>query len=295
MQLQRGFVGTGVLIAIVFGLIMLGGGVYYVVQQNSSSAVAIDTETQDVLAPAKNAPQTPVKTQPIKTPNTQPTTANPEQLSGFSCIRLTKDLNTDTDSSAGTVSEVKQLQHFLNNYFDMRGSNLEEDGIFGQLTAEKVIELKKSPRFALVTDKSNVVDSQTRKVISELTCESTVSLTAEIEFGVSGFANDVEKTRIIVESVSAATTDIHGATTLPGSYGSFNLELDNPIQTKNLGIDFSKADMFGGCGKSVVGVAHLSNINQKLVNNYPAGKALTMSAHLDSLTSVKVKDTVCGD
>jgi hypothetical protein len=282
MQNQRGFFSTRILIAIVFTLIVLGGGTYYLVQQNSSSPVDTSLEKKVTSPSVNDSSKIAVKTQPK---------INVKQLPGFNCINLTKDLNTGAPSTV----EVKQLQHFLNSYFDMRGSNLQEDGVFGPLTAQKVIELKKWPRFSTVTDKTSLVDSQTRKIISELTCVSTGSVTAEIEFDVSGFANDAQKTRIIVDSVDAVTTDIRGGVTLPGSYGSFNVALENPIQTKNLGIDFSNASMFGGCGKSVVGIAHLSNINQKLINDYPAGKALTMSAHLDSLTDVKVKDTVCGD
>ncbi len=40
MQNQRGFVGVGVLIAILIGLAVLGGGAYYVVQQNSTPQTA---------------------------------------------------------------------------------------------------------------------------------------------------------------------------------------------------------------------------------------------------------------
>ena len=43
MQNQRGFVGIGVLIAILIGLAVLGGGAYYVVNQQSSARATIES------------------------------------------------------------------------------------------------------------------------------------------------------------------------------------------------------------------------------------------------------------
>ncbi|MEI7720061.1 MAG: hypothetical protein WCI89_02545 [bacterium] len=55
MQNQRGFVGVGILIAIVLGLIVLGGGAYYVIhQQSSSSALSDNTLDNSQTLPTKN-------------------------------------------------------------------------------------------------------------------------------------------------------------------------------------------------------------------------------------------------
>ena len=48
MKTQQGFVGSGILIAIVAGLIVVGGGAYYVMQKSSSSP-ALSEHTLDTL------------------------------------------------------------------------------------------------------------------------------------------------------------------------------------------------------------------------------------------------------
>src|SRR3990167_6252871 len=48
MQNQRGFVGVGVLIAIVLGLIVVGGGTYFVMQQKSISQTTSDISDTEI-------------------------------------------------------------------------------------------------------------------------------------------------------------------------------------------------------------------------------------------------------
>ncbi len=57
MQNQRGFIGIGVLIAIILGLAVVGGGAYFVVQQKSSPQTATDTENLNVPFVADNKVQ----------------------------------------------------------------------------------------------------------------------------------------------------------------------------------------------------------------------------------------------
>lgn len=294
MKNQQGFVSTGILIAIVLGLIVVSGGAYYVTQQNSLSPAVTDTITVETPPATKKVP-TETKTQTTNTPVVQSATVHSGKFADFSCIQLPKDLSVNGDSAVGTISEVKQLQHFLNTYFYTRKSGLEEDGVFGPSTAQKVVELKKWPHFESAQNKSSVVDSETRKIITDLTCEKNGSITVPIEFSVSAFANDANKTRIIADTVKEINTYVQKTTILPGSYGAFDIELDNPIDTKTLGIDFSKGNFFSGCDDTIIGTATLSDVKQKFVNDFPAGKALTMSAHLDSLTKLEIKEAACGD
>src|SRR5665213_2128127 len=60
MQTQRGFIGLAALIAIVLGLIVIGGGAYYVMHQQSSSPTPSDNSLDN--------------TQTLPTTNTQSNT-----------------------------------------------------------------------------------------------------------------------------------------------------------------------------------------------------------------------------
>ena len=75
MQNQRGFIGVGLLIAIVLGLVVVGSGAYFVMQQNAPSQTATDIENFD------NLPQLPTnnyQNQPTK--NTPTTGSGPANL-----------------------------------------------------------------------------------------------------------------------------------------------------------------------------------------------------------------------
>jgi len=70
MHTQRGFIGVGLLVAIILGVVVLGGGAYFVMQQNSSSQTASEDSQNDFLPnntlPTKNTASNQVS-------NTQPT------------------------------------------------------------------------------------------------------------------------------------------------------------------------------------------------------------------------------
>ena len=68
MHNQRGFIGVGVLIAILVGLVVLGGGAYFVVQQQAPSQTASDNFDN-----AQTLPTTNNKTQQTQVSNTQST------------------------------------------------------------------------------------------------------------------------------------------------------------------------------------------------------------------------------
>lgn len=61
MQNKRGFVGIGVLIAILVGLAVLGGGAYFVVQSNQSSQTASENNL-NTLPTTQTTTQVPTKT-----------------------------------------------------------------------------------------------------------------------------------------------------------------------------------------------------------------------------------------
>jgi len=73
MQNQRGFVGVGVLIAIILGIVVLGGGAYYVVQQQAPTQTATENfDNLQQLPITNNQPQTKTTTNaPAQTTPTQ--------------------------------------------------------------------------------------------------------------------------------------------------------------------------------------------------------------------------------
>lgn len=80
MHLQRGFIGVGVLIAIILGIVVVGGGAYYVVRQQSSTQTPVENfDTVQTLPPTNNQQQTQTTTNtPVKTTPTQ----NPATVTG---------------------------------------------------------------------------------------------------------------------------------------------------------------------------------------------------------------------
>ena len=78
MHNQRGFVGVGVLIAIILGIVVLGGGAYYVVQQQAPTQTASENfdnvqtlPTQNIASNNVSNPQPVPKENPSKSPSIQ--------------------------------------------------------------------------------------------------------------------------------------------------------------------------------------------------------------------------------
>ena len=72
MRPQKGFVGLPVLVAILLGLVVVGGGTYFVMQQSTPSQTSPDIENLGTLPIAKNQPQTKTTTNaPAQTTPTQ--------------------------------------------------------------------------------------------------------------------------------------------------------------------------------------------------------------------------------
>src|SRR3989344_558356 len=82
MQNQRGFIGVGVLIAIILGIVVLGGGAYYVVQKNTPSQTAIDTTNVNTV-PTKNN-QVPQQSSNGTTGSTVPSVSNSQTTASLS-------------------------------------------------------------------------------------------------------------------------------------------------------------------------------------------------------------------
>src|SRR3989344_5868416 len=76
MQNQRGFIGVGLLIAIILGIAVLGGGAYYVMQQQAPTQTASENFDNVQALPTTNNQQTqtttntPVQTTPTQNPAT---------------------------------------------------------------------------------------------------------------------------------------------------------------------------------------------------------------------------------
>ncbi len=79
MKMSRGFIGVGVLIAILLGLIVVGGGAYYMLSRSTGPTPVIPTNTQ-TLPTAENTQAQQVQTTPsthVQTPpSTQPVSTN---------------------------------------------------------------------------------------------------------------------------------------------------------------------------------------------------------------------------
>lgn len=88
MKNQRGFLSVGILIAIVLGLIVVGGGAYYVMyvmQQNSPSQTVSENFDDLQQLPTNNQPQTqPTTNTPTQTQTSVPNTT----LATFSDARV---------------------------------------------------------------------------------------------------------------------------------------------------------------------------------------------------------------
>ena len=86
MQNQRGLVGVGVLIAILVGLLVLGGGAYFVMQQNTPSQTATDIENLDTLPTTNNQLQQQANNKP--TGNVAPSSPASAQWKTYTNVKL---------------------------------------------------------------------------------------------------------------------------------------------------------------------------------------------------------------
>ena len=91
MQLNKGFVGFSILIAIVLGLIVIGGGTYFVMQKNSPSPTLSD----NTLDNSQTLPTTNSQTQTTQQPNTQ-TSATAPSTGGFQPLGLGQTIGAAT-------------------------------------------------------------------------------------------------------------------------------------------------------------------------------------------------------
>src|SRR3989344_3731959 len=77
MHNQRGFIGIGVLIAILVGVSILGGGAYYLVEQQTSSQTASQNEqplpTTNPQAQTQTTTKPPARTTPTQNSASQTT------------------------------------------------------------------------------------------------------------------------------------------------------------------------------------------------------------------------------
>lgn len=100
MQLKRGFVGVGVLIAILVGLAVLGGGAYYVVHQQSATQIPADNFNNEIL-PTTNI-------QPSQ--QTQATANTTMAASAPTCLLTVKIPTITKNNISGTNSNFEIAQ-----------------------------------------------------------------------------------------------------------------------------------------------------------------------------------------
>ena len=106
MQTQRGFVSAAILIAIALGLIVLGGGAYYVMQQSPSPTL---TENEIPTLPASNS------TSQNKTTNTITNTPTQPAAQALAGVVLVQGINRKEasvilfDSQTGAKKEIMQV------------------------------------------------------------------------------------------------------------------------------------------------------------------------------------------
>lgn len=84
MQTQRGFVSTGILIAIILAIVVLGGGAYYVMQQQAPTQTASDN---------------------FDNAQTLPTTNNPARTTVDTSVKTTQTQNTGTQKATATIDK----------------------------------------------------------------------------------------------------------------------------------------------------------------------------------------------
>ena len=100
MPNQRGFAGVGVLIAIVLGLVVLGGGAYYVVQQQAPSQTASENfDTVQQLPTTNNQGQQPVNNKPAE--NVVPSNTASVQLKTYINTKWGYSIKYPVDWSVG--------------------------------------------------------------------------------------------------------------------------------------------------------------------------------------------------
>ena len=107
MQNQRGFVGIGVLIAILVGLAVLGGGAYYIVHQQSATQTPADNF--DNLQHLQQLPtNTQTQTQNNQQPNTQ-TSSVTTHTGGFQALGLGQTIGAATAGYTRDASGIYTL------------------------------------------------------------------------------------------------------------------------------------------------------------------------------------------
>lgn len=100
MQNQRGFVGVGVLIAIILAVVVLGSGAYYVMQQQAPTQTTSDNfDTVQTLPTTNNQVQQPVNNKPVE--NVAPTNTASVQLKTYTNAKWGYSIKYPADWKVG--------------------------------------------------------------------------------------------------------------------------------------------------------------------------------------------------
>src|SRR3989344_1967779 len=98
MRLQRGFIGLPILLTIVLGLVVIGGGMYFIVQQNSPSKTVTDLGNLNTLPTTNNQIQQPAGNTPT---NADPADSSSLPLKTYTNAKWGYSIKYPTDWSVG--------------------------------------------------------------------------------------------------------------------------------------------------------------------------------------------------
>src|SRR3989344_1699951 len=116
MQMQRGFIGVGLLVAIVLGVIVLGGGTYFVMQQNSPSPTLSESESPTLPSTNTNSQNTNQQSGTANTTGGPPAKPTTQTLTGAVVVQSHDNQGNQKEASVilidtqtGAKKELAQI------------------------------------------------------------------------------------------------------------------------------------------------------------------------------------------
>lgn len=155
MQNKRGFIGLPILIAIVVGLIVVGGGTYFLTHQNSASQPAVFQSDTTIPAEGQAITENATSSAVVNTPSAPvESKVLPVQisLSALDCSIFSKSfskaqgtieqLTTDAGAYFKTSVGMKQVQLFLAAYYGLDADSI-ATGSMNAVTSTRLARFQK--------------------------------------------------------------------------------------------------------------------------------------------------------
>ena len=165
MKTQRGFVSAAVLLAILLGIVVLGGGAYFVMHQNSAPQTATEQDSNTDIT--NNGTQ-------VKQPAV--TDSSGSATKPVSCLYLTHDLSIGSTDTA-TGGEVSKLQTFLKTE---GATEVAITGSFDTTTSAALQRWQTAHGISITTSGTGVVGPKTRAVMSQNCTGTNTSATSPV-------------------------------------------------------------------------------------------------------------------